>query len=284
MGTQSTTWGLSRSEIAKEARRMARPYKSFLRRNLGIIRDHDGDKAAALSGRIVWQGESLINHEPVMVVMTNYARVSENIKTGPMVQFYIFTEKEFQAMAKAICGGCAHSKAAPGKRPACYVQWARLNHAWTAAKKNKPLSLNQACQVVKGMRIRLGAAGDPCAVPLHVWQQLASAASGHTGYTHQWHKEWAQAYSELLMASVDSASEGELATAMGWRWFGVESPGNSFDRLPSVRCLSEASDIACINCMLCNGNANLEKTGRRAPNIVITAHGPGAKNVKARIP
>ena len=297
MGIQSTTWGLSRSEVAVQARKSAEGFKPLLNRNLRLIRQWDGNKRAPVSARVVWRGLSQIPNsegkfEMIRLVLTNYYRVSENIKTGPLLQYYIFTDSEFKHMAAPICGDCPHATAADGKRPACYVQWARLGHAWNASERNQELSTEKAAQLSKGLRIRLGSAGDPAAVPMMVWSPILAAADGHTGYTHQWDKDWAQPYAGFLMASVDSATEAELATAKGWRYFGIETPGKplqgefkySGSNQQPVRCLSEASNIACINCMLCNGNANLEKTGKRAPSIVITAHGPGAVNLTARIP
>ena len=37
-----------------------------------------------------------------------------------------------------------------------------------------------------GLIVRLGAYGDPAAVPFHVWDRALINSAGHNGYTHQW--------------------------------------------------------------------------------------------------
>ena len=286
MGSQSKTMPMTRKEIRAKARRMARAFKSEYRRNLVTTRRLFGKKAA-VSGRTVWRGPSQLDPSKwVRVVLSNYVRPSENIKTGPMLQVAIFTDEEWEAMAYEICGNCPHGKDATekGKRAACYVQWDRIKGAWEASHSNRALTLRQGSDMCHGMKVRFGMAGDPMAVPLYVWKMLLSKAKGVTGYTHQWYRtmdpmcpDYFRGYETIFMASVDSPEQGVYATRHGWRWFAVQSdPSQDYGDATPCKALPETEggkDLACSQCLLCG------PIGKK--NIVIPAHGPGKGNVKA---
>ena len=70
---------------------------------------------------VVYEGPSLINGEPVVVIATGLDKPSTNRKTGPMVQTYILLADERPRDAiqsgkdEAICGSC------PARGGWCYA-------------------------------------------------------------------------------------------------------------------------------------------------------------------
>jgi hypothetical protein len=115
--------------------------------------------------------------------------------------------------------------------------------------------------VQKKWPIRLGAYGDPAFIPIEVLISLHAnpktmKAKGGTGYTHQW-KSVDHAYSEFLMASVDSLEEYLQAKAMQWRTFWVIK---DFKEIQSskveqdvVQCAYYTKNVQCDSCGLCSG-------------------------------
>ena len=67
--------------------------------------------------------------------------------------------------------------------------------------------------------LRLGCYGDPVAAPYSVWAPLVRVASGHTGYTHQWHDKRFWRFRAFLMASVETLDDARQAQSLGWRTF-----------------------------------------------------------------
>jgi hypothetical protein len=131
--------------------------------------------------------------------------------------------------------------------------------------------------VAAGRHVRLGAYGDPAAVPAAVWRALVSHASGHTGYTHQWRNPAAAPLRDLCMASVDSADELHAAQSDGWRTFRVTGAHEIFEP-GEIECASDARGIACADCLACDGATigRLEQA-----SIAITVHGSRASRFKA---
>lgn len=109
-------------------------------------------------------------------------------------------------------------------------------------------------------------------MPFAVWLALLRHAAGWTGYTHQW-RTCEQAYRAILMASVDSTAEQQLARSMGWRTFRVRSSnGDLVDHEITCPASIEAGHVAtCESCGLCRGLA------RSAKSIAITVHGSRVK-------
>jgi hypothetical protein len=118
--------------------------------------------------------------------------------------------------------------------------------------------------------MRLGAYGDPAAVPSAVWRVLTSKLEGWVGYTHQWRQVWAQALRDYCMASVDTSAERALALAMGWRPFRVRTIDEPLERREARCPASEESGfkLTCSTCGFCNGAGS----GRRG-GVAIQLHG-----------
>jgi hypothetical protein len=234
------------------------------------------------NGLIVFEGASAIDGAPIVVILT---RKSKNTKTGDMIQSWIIrSDVDPVAASKTgedstVCGNCPHRPIlarATGDAP-CYVNLARaplaIFNAYRRGRYSRAQSIDQVRAFVNGAPLRLGAYGDPFAAPAALWRELIALASGHTGYSHQWLNprfnpvEWAP----LVMASVDSQREADIARAMGLRTFRVSI---GVDHMPGeISCPASAeagARVQCAKCQLCAG------TSKAAKNIVIADHAAGA--------
>lgn len=226
---------------------------------------------------ILYEGPSQLDGAPIVVILTK----SRNRKTGGMLQTFIMrTDIEPHLALKtgadsSVCGDCKHR---PFNGGACYVRvfQAPLS-VWRAYKrgsyKTAP-SLDAIAERAAGKTVRLGAYGDPAAVPVDIWRALVSRAAAWTGYTHQWRDAVAAPLQSLAMASTDSPDELADARAAGWRSFRVRAP---FEPLAGKEIVCPASDEAgkkttCESCRACGG------TGAKArADIAIVAHGATAR-------
>lgn len=244
---------------------------------------------------IFYRGPSMIDGAPIVGIATIKSR---NGKNGRMVQTWIMRSDVGPVSAaragldESICGQCPHrgkfEKTRRGKlrrikgTRACYVN---LGNAPTGIFKtfaagkydDRSADLSSAAAAVAGLLVRLGAYGDPAAIPFEVWERLLSLAAGHTGYTHQWRsfprfKKW-------CMASADSASDRLLAKALGWRTFRVSNP-RTYDKAPGeVLCGASkeaGKKTTCAACMACGGIS-----ARAKADIVIPGHGGGRLQIAA---
>ena len=269
--------GLKKQDRTSKAPAMVRNYfnKAINKAALLAIR---GKK---ISGAItIWEGPSEFDGTPIKVVMTGYIKDSENEKTGPLVQVFILPSDEkpidaFKAKKSSVCGDCIYNGGG------CYVNWGRLTPTWTASKR-KFISLELASWLVTGLRVRLGAAGDPSAVPTYVWETLLKGADSWTGYTHSW-KNCDPALRRIVMASCDNDDETKQAISLGWNVFHVHD-GKIDDNIDYVRCLSGSPDSnglpkTCFSCMMCHG----VRSSKARPLVVAEKlHGSTATLSQAR--
>jgi hypothetical protein len=226
------------------------------------------------NGFIAHRGPSMINGAPTRVIVTGTAVPTENRKTDDMEQVWILpdnikpTEAAKSGADAAVCGDCSHRPMfakARGVAP-CYVNLGQAPHKiFEASYPTIPTT--------RGVPRRLGAFGDPAAMPYETALELAPG--DHTGYTHQW-RTCDQRFRHLCMASVDTEQEATEAQAMGWRTFRVRPQSEADAPLMAGEINCPASKEAgyrakCAQCLLCAG------TSRKAKNIAILAHGRGAK-------
>lgn len=237
------------------------------------------------TGYIVYRGASLLNGRPIVAVVITK---SGNTKTGDIAQSYILPdhgERPTQALRSgadaAVCGDCKHR---PAHAATCYVvvrQGATM--VWQALQRGLYPDFTRDADVVGevlyGRMLRIGTYGDPAAVPVKVWRDLAHALRTWVGYTHQWRQPFAQPLRDLCMASVDTPAEADTARAMGWRPFRVRLPEEPLLARESVCPASAEGDhkLQCETCGACNGNA----TGR-AGGIAIVLHGNHAAHRQMR--
>lgn len=224
----------------------------------------------------------MIDGGPIVAIATYR---SSNQKTGDVPQVWILREDVPPVQAiksgadRSICGACPLRGRAVGGRNvgrACYVV---LHHAptavWLAARRGiyREARTAQLPRLFAGTFVRVGAYGDPAAVPTSIWRALLSEARGWTAYTHQWRAANLQSFA---MASCETDAEAREAEACGYRVFRVVAPGTP--RLPGyVACPASAEQgqrLTCMECRACNGNA----LGLPASHVQIEIHGQGRRH------
>lgn len=233
----------------------------------------------------VWRGPSRIDGSPIVVLASGFERASRNAKTGAMVQTYILRADVDPITAintgadVSICGDCRH-RSTDRKLRTCYVDVSKsVRSVWLSWHGGRVQSadLDTVSEMARDRAIRLGAYGDPAAVPMAVWSALLRYARRHTGYTHQW-RTLSPDYRTILVASVDTLAEYEEAKIDHWRTFRVRAAGES-SAAREISC--PASDEAgkrttCDKCTLCDGSRGTADTRR---DIVINAHGAVASKI-----
>lgn len=239
------------------------------------------------NGMILWEGPSLIDGAPIVVIATGIRSASTNTKTGAMIQTYILRsdippmDAVKTGADESICGGCPHRGDGTGKGRSCYVTLMHGPRGVYAAYKRGSYDRATDLSAIGTQRmVRIGAYGDPVAAPADVWQQLVETASGWTGYTHQWRNpavspvEWAR----LVMASADSLDDMNDAHGLGYRTFRVTPVGEGPVKGTEVVCPAseEAGKKAtCAECKACMGTS-----AKARVSIQIAAHGTGKKHVQ----
>ena len=174
-------------------------------------------------GITIYQGPSELDGKQI-VVIANFT--SSNVKIGNMLQFWIMRCDINPILAtklgedKSICGDCKHRDFG-----SCYVNLAHGPvHIFDAYHRRRyEYYTPEKLSFFKDKFLRLGAYGDPAAVPIEIWDNVCSVSKGYTGYTHQW-KNCNTELKKYCMASVDSERELEVAQNMGWRTFRTRTP------------------------------------------------------------
>jgi hypothetical protein len=250
----------------------------------GKIRIPERKKAAAkpANGAILYRGPSMLDGRPIVAIITGLSTDSANVKTGGMLQTYILCESEHPLAAIAsgadvsICGTCVHrGPAGDGSDRTCYVNVGQAAASiWRAYRRGTYRLASDIPALAAGRVVRLGAYGDPAAVPVVVWEALTRDCIAHTGYTHAWRSR--PDLRELCMASADSLQDAQDAHAAGWRTFRVTTPADTVRRIAGTEAVCPASaeagkKLTCADCRACNGT----RSGRRG-SIVISAHGSSA--------
>lgn len=245
------------------------------------------------NGVVLYRGASLLNSERIVVVATGLTRKSKNPKTGTMVQTYILPdtgltilESAFSGKDESVCGDCPH-RPKDGKLGSCYVDLSKgpqavykafLNGSYPRFNKRKHLAM------FAGRVLRLGAYGDPAAVPMKVWDTVCGVVKHWTGYTHQWRK-CDKAYAKYCMASCESVAHREEAMAMGYRTFRTRMANEPVSKGEFICPASGEGGkrLSCIDCKACSGAKN--GGANASPTIIV--HGLAWKiqkyeaNVKA---
>jgi hypothetical protein len=228
-------------------------------------------------GIVLWEGKSLLDGQRIMAIATGmYGRISENSKTGQMIQTYILRRDIHPMLARrmgedfSVCGNCMHRE-----QSTCYVNLAHgpIKIFWAYLDKSYKDFEPQDIELFKGKNIRIGSYGDPAAVPYEIWENICKVSNHFTGYTHQW-PTCDQRLKNLCMASVDTIQgfmqEYDKARAMGWRTFRVrESMENPVQQDEFVCPASkEAGKLTvCEKCCACSG-----LSAKTSKNPVIELH------------
>jgi hypothetical protein len=229
------------------------------------------------NGLIVYEGPSLIDQKPIVAIITGLEK-SMNRKTGNMLQTWIVRQDMSpvdilkQGQDSSICGQCKHSNS---KMKSCYVNVGQAPYAvWHAYKRG--VYAKDDISIIKNRKIRLGAYGDPAAIPFDIWDKICITAGKWTAYTHQWQESWVdQRLKRVCMASVDTPDELARALRMKWTPFYARPKGSPVPTGAFVCPASEEANkrLQCHECMACMGKVH---NGIRAfPTIEI--HGPAWK-------
>lgn len=243
-----------------------------------------------MQGAILYQGPSTLDASPIVVIATGLQDGGSNTKTGAMVQVYILRAdmNPLQAVHTgddySICGDCPlrgriitdATGARKNVERSCYVT---LMHGprvvWSAFQRGvyKPVPLKVARKLLRGKMVRVGAYGDPGAVPFNVWEIALDQVGGVNSYTHQWRQR--PELSAFCMASCDTEEERLEAKALGFRVYRVRRKGDPVlkgeGKCPASAEMGKA--VQCAQCMLCGGHRTKAKA-----DITILAHGTGANN------
>lgn len=228
------------------------------------------------NGRVLYEGPSLLDGVPIVVIATGFAESSANGKTGGMLQTWILRQDipphhAFRTEdGYSVCGDCPHRLNAT-----CYVRWYQaplaIWNCWHHGAGYAPAAPSDFDDRI----LRIGSAGDPCAVPPEVWLPLLSRVAAHTGYTQQWRTELAAWARGVLQASCHGFADYLEATAHGWSTFLV-TPADIPDPDGTIHCAASTErghKTTCAACTLCDG---------ATANVVIHAHGSRASRVALR--
>ena len=225
------------------------------------------------NGRVLYQGPSMLDGAPIVVIATGFTERSANDKTGAMLQTWIlradlpphhaFSGPE----GESVCGDCSHRL-----NRTCYVRWYQAPLAvwncWHHGAGYAPASPAD----FDGAQLRMGSAGDPAAVPPWVWAPILPRLAGRTGYTHQWRRAVGAWLRGIVQASCDSMQDLHDARAAGWRTFTVTPIGEA-DPTGTVHCAASTErghKTNCATCGLCDGTS---------ADVTIHAHGSRASHV-----
>jgi hypothetical protein len=245
-----------------------------------------------MRGFIFYRGPSQIDGAPIVGIAVLH---SDNQKTGDMVQTYILRSDMTPLVALAsgadvsICGNCGHrpkrirvrdpktGRFTSKRVRTCYVDIGKSVQSVFGAftRGSYPvLEPVDGAPLLAGRMVRLGAYGDPAAIPAYVWIALLADAAGHTGYTHQWRRPIAQDLAPIVMASADSARDRDVARAKGWRTFTVVKQGTPLaPREFACPASPEGGNRRqCVDCGACDGS-----TRPGQASVAIVVHGNGAK-------
>jgi hypothetical protein len=232
-------------------------------------------------GFVFYDGPSALDGAPIIGIVVLR---SANVKTGDLVQTFILRADQSPLAAidsgadASICGDCVH-RGDDTRARTCYVDVGKsvqsVYAAWTRGAYPL-LSPAQGARMLAGRAVRLGAYGDPAAIPARHWRALLRYAAGRTGYTHQWRQAHAQQLRELVMASADSAQERDTARAMGWRTFRVRGADETLGAREFACPASPegGNRRQCVTCQACDGAAR----GPAQASVAIIVHGAMARH------
>jgi hypothetical protein len=161
-----------------------------------------------------------------------------------------------------------------GKERGCYVTVAHApNNIYKTMGRGKYdlLTPDAVNALLKRNRIglRLGAYGDPAALPSDVISSLVCGLGHWTGYTHAWKSR--PDLAPFVMASADSPDDATLAHALGFRTFRTRLDSQP---LMAGEIACPASDemghrTTCDKCSLCDGSRATDER----KHIAIIVHG-----------
>ena len=225
-------------------------------------------------GVILYDGPSLVDGRPIVVIATFE---TANPKTGPMIQTWILVrdldpvQASVQGLDYSICANCALRWHHGG---ACYVILFQAPLAvWKSYQAGNYRDFDQAIDgpVFARAKLRMGAYGDPAAVPFKVWGPLLDLVRDHTGYPHQFSEPFYDPrFSQVCMISADTQAKADQAEAAGARYFRIATDQTQELSPDEMECPNRPTGEMCVECMQCSGS------GKPGPDIVNRLHGSRA--------
>jgi len=238
-------------------------------------------------GIVLYEGPSMLDGAPVVVIVNKITQASANAKTGRMTQSFIIRSDVDPIAAlrlgldASVCGDCLHRPDANGVRT-CYVNVGRsVMSVWGAYQRGRyarpgvdydPAILSE---LFSGLAFRAGTYGDPVAAPYQLWRRCTVKAAAVNGYTHQWRNGRFAPFRFLCMASADSVGDLEEAHARGWRTFRVRTAAEPVLAKREAVCPASAEAGKRTDCATCRACGGLRAKAK--VSMVIVAHGATAK-------
>jgi hypothetical protein len=221
----------------------------------------------------------MLNGDPIVAIMT---MESHNVKMGNMAQLWILSADTSPSAAvhsgadAAVCGSCPLRGAIVDGRNVDRVCYVKTFHAprsvWQSWQRgNYPMArVSTAMDLVGDRPVRLGAYGDPAAVPIGILQAITARAARCTGYTHAWRNR--PDLAPLVMASADSSADRAAARAAGFRTFRSRSVNDAIEpgEIACPAADESGKRTTCARCGLCNGSTGARD---RRSDITILIHG-----------
>jgi len=236
-------------------------------------------------GVILYRGPSLFDGSEIVAIATTSSR---NAKTANMVQTWILRvdvaphDAVRSGQDSAICGDCIY---AGGN--GCYVRTYQAPlSVWRAFHRgryeDRSGDLDAIAKLGEGRTVRLGAYGDPVALPEEIWSALVSRSRAHTGYTHQW-RVAPRAFRSLVMASCDTEDDKVRANLRGFRTFRVND-GHDVKRTRGEMTCPASKEaghrLSCADCHACDG---ARSGGLTSHDVTIALHGALASRARKAI-
>jgi len=228
---------------------------------------------------LLWQGKSLLDGERIIAIATGIDSKSENRKTGKMIQVWILKADMHPMLARrlgedfSVCGNCMHRE-----NSTCYVNLCHgpINVFNAFIDRNYKEYEPSDIELFRGRNIRIGAYGDPAAVPFEVWENITSVANKFTGYTHQWdNKVCDPRLKDICMASVDTIkgyyNEYVKAQKMGWRTFRVRESLDNELKDNEFACPASKEGGEKVQCDRCGACSGWSSSTKKSVAIVLHA-------------
>lgn len=239
----------------------------------------------------IYVGPSRINGDTIRGVVTTHTintKLTDRLKAG-VLQLWILAHETHPTIAlnegkdEAVCGSCPLRSWRNGEKVArlCYVSPNPIGSVWRSSHANPVISPRKAVAGSAARLLRLGAYGDPAALPFELVESLVDEARAAgirkiTGYTHQW-RTCDQRFRRLLMASCEGTQEPLEAQLWGWRTFSTRRPGElpGPDEIVCPAADEVGNKTTCEKCGLCDG---ARAGGDVRKNIIISVHGSALKH------
>ena len=228
-------------------------------------------------GFILYRGPSMLDGSPIVVVAV---MATANPKTGDMIQTFILVDNMTPieaSKAGADTANCGNCRLRWNLKGPCYVNLGQAPLAVFRALERGIYPMYDPelhSQYFNFRDLRMGAYGDPAAVPVEVWEHMISVTKGRTGYTHQiMHEGFNEKFIGICQISADSPKQALKYQAMGAKTFRVAKEGDGLLE-GEVQCPADTHGTQCKDCLLCDGTQ---------ANVAVLVHGSRAGRFKSSL-